>query len=31
VIEIDAPIDRETLEALKSLDQVIEARSIELS
>lgn len=31
VIEIDAPIDRETLEALKSLDQVIAARSIELS
>jgi D-3-phosphoglycerate dehydrogenase len=31
VIEIDAPIDRETLEALQSLDQVIEARSIELS
>jgi D-3-phosphoglycerate dehydrogenase len=31
VIEIDAPIIRETLEALRSLDQVIEARAIELS
>ncbi|PWT88002.1 MAG: phosphoglycerate dehydrogenase [Blastocatellia bacterium] len=31
VIEIDAPISKEPLQALRSLDQVISARSIELS
>ena len=30
VIEVDAPVDRETLEALRSLEQVISAREIEL-
>ena len=30
VIEVDAPVDKETLEALRSMEQVVSARQIEL-